>query len=121
MSHNPYAPPTVDDAPTSRSSIKPENSDGSTHIVDERRILMSGSTLFTFGLTMAMQLPVLLSDSRAVAVAVCVGGLLALSMLCAGVALWLLHPVGRWLSLAYWAALFLLCVGSTPRAASTSS
>jgi hypothetical protein len=110
VSHNPYAPPTVDDAPTPESSINPETR-RLTHIVAERRIIMAGSTLFTFGLLLAVRVLLLVADSGAVALgAVGVIGL-GLSMIAAGVALWLLHSVGRWMYLAYWPTAVSFAVG----------
>jgi hypothetical protein len=107
VSRNPYAPPIVDDAPKPESRITPETW-RLAHIIAERRILMSGSTLFTFGLLLAVRM-LLLADTWTVAIGMV--GLLALSMLCAGVALWRLHPVGRWLYLAYWPIAVAFAVG----------
>jgi hypothetical protein len=66
---------------------------------------MAGSTLFTFGLTLTVRMLLLAADSHGWWLASAgVGILFGLSLLSAGVASWLLHPVGRWLYLAYWLA-----------------
>ena len=108
MNVNPYAPPTVDvDAPAPSRDGGDARAQREEHFRPEGYVRLVGTLLLCSGLTQLPALSVYLptsNDPIHTALQLCS----ASSRIAAGLLLWRLHPIGRWLHLAGWGSLLAI-------------